>query len=445
MTRSRLNIFSKVTAPIILLCLCSSVHSAEDCRVTGVAANDTLNMRNGIGTSNAVVATLAPNESGITAFNCQYNGSTKWCLVSDRAHQRTGWVAARYLDCHETGHNTSPQASPTAAPHKMASSTLVPQAVPNPTPIGSWCQAKPYCSVDFEGNTYYFPTGWKVTAPYRDKYASGRFTTKAATVVTTRQSDGTKAYLNVVLLKRRDCNDIRYPLGTLCFEPSIDPVTAGERNILGGRFSNIGTPTYGDQYYEELDQPVTVIVKAIDNPKPIKEWSLLSIAASTAFYDGRGEHEGVEIYENAPDPEVEITADTDSTIHFKTRVTGIIYIFGKSEEDDDSKVIQSGEIEIKVQPQTQCFLIPPLDESDSPQAKQAILLRYQLPYYASTEGSAEPIYNDGTQPPISDDYVNSDEWGHGPDMQFTLAPVACSRLGRSSNTNNTIHSIRRAN
>ncbi|MBV7433782.1 SH3 domain-containing protein [Cardiobacteriaceae bacterium TAE3-ERU3] len=410
-THSSLLYLCNRTVLSITLLACVSAHATQICRVSGVAADDTLNIRNGIGMSSSVIGTFAANEDGLEQFNCQYNGNTEWCLVSDQARQRTGWVASHYLDCREAG-DAQPVA--TSTPPALAA----PRAPPNPTAIGSWCQATPYCSVSFEGQTYYFPTGWKVTAPYHDTYSVGRYRTKAATVVSTRQSDGTKAYLNVVQLKRRDCNDQRYPLGSLCFEPSLQPVTARERHIFGG----LPNADIADEHSHPapLSNAVTVIIKAVGNQEPVREWQLLSDAALDEFFKDFGE----DLPEAPPEyPYVVMRPDTDGTIRFDTRFSGPVYVQGL-DGADEPHTTQKSDIVIEAQPATQCFLIPPQEEGSDEQARQAMLLRYKLPYHYSSEGHNYG-FNNGTQPPVGS---NDDGYGHGPDLTFRLASIPCERL-----------------
>lgn len=62
-------------------------------RVSGVAGNDTLNVRSGPGTNYSVVMRLAPNATGIRRETC--SGDGRWCRISHDC--RSGWVAARFL------------------------------------------------------------------------------------------------------------------------------------------------------------------------------------------------------------------------------------------------------------------------------------------------------------------------------------------------------------
>ncbi|MXN64097.1 SH3 domain-containing protein [Stappia sp. GBMRC 2046] len=65
--------------------------------VTGVASNDTLNMRAGPGTANRVIAQF-PNRSILQNLGCEMHDGQRWCSVAaaDRPDLR-GWVAGRYL------------------------------------------------------------------------------------------------------------------------------------------------------------------------------------------------------------------------------------------------------------------------------------------------------------------------------------------------------------
>jgi hypothetical protein len=104
--------------------------------VTGVAANDTLNMRSKAGASNPIVSRIGPNERGVTAtgrsawsrgqcnttcsgaegglndrgrsiaYGCKANGDI-WYEVR-RANGATGWASARFLDIASGGGTTAP-------------------------------------------------------------------------------------------------------------------------------------------------------------------------------------------------------------------------------------------------------------------------------------------------------------------------------------------------
>jgi hypothetical protein len=104
--------------------------------VSGVAANDTLNMRSGPGASNPIVSRIGPNERGVTAtgrtawsrgqctntcsgaegglndrgrsiaYGCKANGDI-WYEVR-RSNGATGWASARFLDIGSGGGTTAP-------------------------------------------------------------------------------------------------------------------------------------------------------------------------------------------------------------------------------------------------------------------------------------------------------------------------------------------------
>jgi uncharacterized protein YraI len=106
--------------------------------VTGVASNDTLNMRSGPGASNPTVSRIGPNERGVTAtgraawsrgqcnttcsgaegglndrgrsiaYGCKANGDI-WYEVR-RSNGATGWASARFLDL--AGGGTTAPAKP---------------------------------------------------------------------------------------------------------------------------------------------------------------------------------------------------------------------------------------------------------------------------------------------------------------------------------------------
>lgn len=65
--------------------------------VAGLAAGDTLNVREGPGTGNAVIGKLA-NGDRVSNHGCQMNGDTRWCSIEMPGDQpMKGWVAGRYL------------------------------------------------------------------------------------------------------------------------------------------------------------------------------------------------------------------------------------------------------------------------------------------------------------------------------------------------------------
>lgn len=77
--------------------------------VTGVAANDVLNMRSGPGTSYAVVDALPPGNHGIIHLDgpCvpkSVKPSSRWCKVSHYSGEKVtkGWIKRRFTvdsDC----------------------------------------------------------------------------------------------------------------------------------------------------------------------------------------------------------------------------------------------------------------------------------------------------------------------------------------------------------
>jgi len=65
--------------------------------VTGVAANDVLNVRSGPGTNDRIVGALG-NGDQVRNLGCQSHGSSRWCQIEMMTdmHER-GWVNTRYL------------------------------------------------------------------------------------------------------------------------------------------------------------------------------------------------------------------------------------------------------------------------------------------------------------------------------------------------------------
>ncbi len=65
--------------------------------VTGVPANDVLNVRAGPGTNHRIVGALG-NGSQVRNLGCRMQGSSRWCRIEMQSDMRErGWVNARYL------------------------------------------------------------------------------------------------------------------------------------------------------------------------------------------------------------------------------------------------------------------------------------------------------------------------------------------------------------
>ncbi|NVK14496.1 MAG: SH3 domain-containing protein [Rhodobacteraceae bacterium] len=62
--------------------------------VTGVAADDVLNIRSAPSASAAIIGTLAPDQTGVEVILA--DGSGKWGLVN--SGEQSGWASLRYLD-----------------------------------------------------------------------------------------------------------------------------------------------------------------------------------------------------------------------------------------------------------------------------------------------------------------------------------------------------------
>lgn len=87
-------------------------------QVQGLSGGDTLNVRSGPSTSNAVVGTVR-NGDTLRNFGCTMTGSTRWCQVQAPSGVR-GWVAGRYL--HESfGNAQRPVTLPTPLPQPIPS------------------------------------------------------------------------------------------------------------------------------------------------------------------------------------------------------------------------------------------------------------------------------------------------------------------------------------
>lgn len=88
-------------------------HGPDAWAVTGVAADDTLNMRMGPGTKYLVIDALAPNARGLEQITCvpllipqisyklteaqRADLPQRWCLMRTRDYSKAGWVAQRFL------------------------------------------------------------------------------------------------------------------------------------------------------------------------------------------------------------------------------------------------------------------------------------------------------------------------------------------------------------
>ena len=91
--------------------------------VTGLAANDTLNVRTGAGIGNSVIGAFG-NGDRVRNLGCAMNGSTRWCRGEMPGDQPVrGWVAGRYL-------------VEAAAPPVNGASGSIPCAVSQSQPMG---------------------------------------------------------------------------------------------------------------------------------------------------------------------------------------------------------------------------------------------------------------------------------------------------------------------
>ncbi|WP_306152893.1 hypothetical protein [Roseovarius sp. MMSF_3281] len=88
-------------------------HGPDAWEVTGVASNDTLNVRSGPGTEHLVIGTFAHDAKGLRMTTCvpfltrqKYHDLTetqranlppRWCLMENRSRRTKGWVSAHYL------------------------------------------------------------------------------------------------------------------------------------------------------------------------------------------------------------------------------------------------------------------------------------------------------------------------------------------------------------
>lgn len=102
-------------------------HGPDVWRVTGVAANDVLNVRMGPGTQYPVIETFAPDTSGLEQITCvpyytqrHYDRMSevqisalppRWCLMRDSQMLRAGWVAGRFIRPDDEDMTIPPQDS----------------------------------------------------------------------------------------------------------------------------------------------------------------------------------------------------------------------------------------------------------------------------------------------------------------------------------------------
>lgn len=105
-------------------------HGPDAWRVTGVAANDVLNMRMGPGTQYLVIGSLAPNARGLEQITCVpllipsiYNRLSeaeraalpqRWCLMRTPDFAKAGWVAQRFFMEDGLEETSGPGAAPGA-------------------------------------------------------------------------------------------------------------------------------------------------------------------------------------------------------------------------------------------------------------------------------------------------------------------------------------------
>jgi uncharacterized protein YgiM (DUF1202 family) len=81
--------------------------SSNIVQVTGVAANDVLNVRGGPGTNNPIVGALS-NGTSVRNLGCQAQGNSRWCQIEMMTDMRErGWVNARYLTLGSASNSAS--------------------------------------------------------------------------------------------------------------------------------------------------------------------------------------------------------------------------------------------------------------------------------------------------------------------------------------------------
>jgi hypothetical protein len=131
---------TKCLMAIAMLLLCSSIslaqmemdgHGPDAWQITGVAANDTLNVRTGPGTDRLAIGAFAHDATGLQMVTCvpfltqeTYWELTesqlarlppRWCLMESRDGSTAGWVSANYLAEDTSGPATDPLVAEAAA------------------------------------------------------------------------------------------------------------------------------------------------------------------------------------------------------------------------------------------------------------------------------------------------------------------------------------------
>ncbi len=83
-----------------------------DCKVTGVAVDDVLNVRQSSNPNSDIIGELASDSSGIKVLKCQRreSGGT-WCKIKYRDSIATmiGWVNSRFISCDKPKMITIPR------------------------------------------------------------------------------------------------------------------------------------------------------------------------------------------------------------------------------------------------------------------------------------------------------------------------------------------------
>ena len=95
-------------------------------RVTGLSANDVLNVRSGPGTSYRIIGALG-NGDRVRRLRCETPGSTTWCEIEMLTDMRErGWVSARYLSGGGASQGAATQlpSAPAAGPGQVSTVTV---------------------------------------------------------------------------------------------------------------------------------------------------------------------------------------------------------------------------------------------------------------------------------------------------------------------------------
>src|SRR5690606_8058678 len=157
-----MNMVSALRTPLAALALALAAmpayaeidgHGPDAWRVTGVPANDVLNVRMGPGTNYPVIESFAFNERGMQQITCvpfytaaHFTAMTeaqikalppRWCLMRNKTMSKAGWVAQRFIT-PDNAVAAAPQATKRLSPAaKPAPARAKPKPAPVPEPYAT--------------------------------------------------------------------------------------------------------------------------------------------------------------------------------------------------------------------------------------------------------------------------------------------------------------------